>query len=117
MLGICESEQLESVLNPTFVEKLQTDRSGLSATSKMKLLNLNSYAQLLFTDYKGALLTPDSVVYDVPMAHPKEKQVLINGLLDALKSLLPAKNHLNIMVDSKMGFLIGEYRFYNVIFK
>ncbi|XP_075147765.1 FAST kinase domain-containing protein 4 [Haematobia irritans] len=106
MLGMCSNQHLESVLNSTFIEQMQADKTGLSATSKMKLLNINSYAQLVATDYKGSLLAKDSVVYNVPMAHPKGKQVLVNGLLDALKSLLPANNHVNSLVDSKMGFLI-----------
>lgn len=109
MLDLCDNQQLESVLSLAFVEKLQADKSGLSATSKMKLLNLNSYAHLMANDYKGPVLAVDSCVHDVPMAHSKSKQVLVNGLLDALKSLLPATNHVNSMVDSKMGFLIGEY--------
>ncbi|KAM7362630.1 FAST kinase domain-containing protein 4 isoform 1-T2 [Cochliomyia hominivorax] len=106
MLGLCENQQLESVLIPSFVENLQSDKTGLTATSKMKLLNLNSYAQLLAADYKGPVVATDSVLYDVPMAHPKGKQVLVNGLMDALKSLLPSGNHVKSLVDSKMGFLI-----------
>lgn len=80
----------------------------MTATSKMRLLNLNSYAQLLATDYKGPLLPADSPAYEVLMAHPKAKQVLVNGMLDALKSLLPSTNHFQTAVDSKMGFLIGK---------
>lgn len=110
MLGLCDNQHLETVLSAEFLDKLQSDKNGLTATTKMKLLNLNSYAKLLKTDYKGPTVAPESIVYDVPMAHPKSKQVLVNGLLDALKSLLPANNHVNSMVDSKMGFLIGEYR-------
>lgn len=106
MLGLCDNKHLESVLAQTFVDKLQADKTGLTATSKMKLLNLNSYAQLIAADYKGPVISNDSIVYDVPMAHPKSKQVLVNGLKDALKSLLPANNHVNSLVDSKMGFLI-----------
>lgn len=108
MLGLCDNQHLESVLVPEFVEKLKSDKTGLTATSKMKLLNLNSYAKLMATDYKGPVIANDSVVYDVPMAHPKGKQVLVNGLMDALKSLLPANNHVQSLVDSKMGFLIGK---------
>lgn len=109
MLGLCDNKHLESVLVHTFVQKLQTDMNGLTATSKMKLLNLNSYAQLMANGYKGPVIANDSVVYDVLMAHSKSKQVLINGLNDALKSLLPANNHIKSLVNSNMGFLIGEY--------
>ncbi|XP_050744811.1 FAST kinase domain-containing protein 4 [Drosophila biarmipes] len=106
MLGLVEHSHLASVLSADFLEALQKDKAGVTATSKMRLLNLNSYAQLLATDYKGPLLAADSPAYQVPMAHPKTKQVLVNGMLDALKSLLPASNHLQSAVDSKMGFLI-----------
>ncbi|XP_070852395.1 FAST kinase domain-containing protein 4 [Drosophila suzukii] len=106
MLGLVEHSHLASVLSADFLETLQKDKAGVTATSKMRLLNLNSYAQLLATNYKGPLLAADSLVYQVPMAHPKGKQVLVNGMLDALKSLLPASNHFQSAVDSKMGFLI-----------
>lgn len=106
ILGLSTNQQLESVLSKSFIDKIQTEKTGLSATSKMKLLNLNSYAQMLSSDYKGELIPTDSEVYKVPMAHAKGKQVLVNGLLDALKSLLPSQNHVNSLVDSKMGFLI-----------
>ncbi|XP_018804737.1 PREDICTED: protein TBRG4 [Bactrocera latifrons] len=106
MLGLVSHEQLTSVLSENFVEKLEADRNVLSPTSKMKLLNLNAYAQHLASDYKGTLLPEDSAVFRVPLAHSKSKQILINGMLDALKSLLPASNHLKSLHDSKMGFLI-----------
>ncbi|ALC47575.1 CG13850 [Drosophila busckii] len=106
MLGLVDHSQLASVLDATFVEQLKSEKTGLSPTCKMRLLNLNSYAQLLTTDYKGALLPADSPVYQVPMAHTKSKQILVNGMLDALKSLLPTSNHVQTAVDSKMGFLI-----------
>ncbi|XP_043652607.1 FAST kinase domain-containing protein 4 [Drosophila teissieri] len=106
MLGLVEHSHLASVLSADFLETLKKDKAGVTATSKMRLLNLNSYAQLIATDYKGPLLSTDSPVYQVPMAHPKGKQVLVNGMLDALKSLLPASNHLQTAVDTKMGFLI-----------
>lgn len=106
MLELVDDSQLESVLRTDFLSKLQNDKAGLTPTSKMRLLNLNSYAQLCATDYKGILLPADSPVYEVPMAHTKSKQTLVNGMLDALKSLLPASNHVLSSVDSKMGFLI-----------
>ncbi|EDW24551.1 GL23341 [Drosophila persimilis] len=106
MLGLVEQKHLDSVLSPGFLELLEKDKSGLTPVSKMRLLNLNSYAQLLATDYKGVLLPADSPAYQVPMAHTKTKQILVNGMLDALKSLLPATNHVQTSVDSKMGFLI-----------
>ncbi|EDV94306.1 FAST kinase domain-containing protein 4 [Drosophila grimshawi] len=106
MLGLVDHSQLESVLSADFLAKLESDKAGLTPTAKMRLLNLNSYAQLCASDYKGVLLPADSAVYQVPMAHTKTKHILVNGMLDALKSLLPASNHVQGSVDSKMGFLI-----------
>ncbi|XP_017870431.1 PREDICTED: protein TBRG4 [Drosophila arizonae] len=106
LLGIVENSQINSVLSTEFLTKLESDKAVFTPTSKMRLLNLNSYAQLCLTGYKGALLPADSPAYDVPMAHTKSKQILVNGMLDALKSLLPAVNHVQSSVDSKMGFLI-----------
>uniref|UniRef100_A0A6P4FEL5 Protein TBRG4 n=1 Tax=Drosophila rhopaloa TaxID=1041015 RepID=A0A6P4FEL5_DRORH len=106
MMGLVQHNHLASVLSADFLDTLKKDKAGVTATSKMRLLNLNSYAQLLATDYKGPLLSADSPAYQVLMAHPKAKQVLVNGMLDALKSLLPASNHFQSALDSKMGFLI-----------
>lgn len=75
----------------------------------MKLLNLNAYARLMATDYNGPLLSDNSVIYNVCLKHSKQKYNLANGMLDALKSLLPANNHMKSFVDSKMGFLIGKH--------
>ncbi|XP_030370255.1 FAST kinase domain-containing protein 4 [Scaptodrosophila lebanonensis] len=113
LLGILDNSQLNTVLSSEFVEKLKQDKPGLTPTLKMRLLNLNSYARLFLTDYKGALLPADSPAYDVPMAHTKSKQILVNGMLDALKSLLPASNHLQSSVDSKMGFLIDALCYFD----
>ncbi|CAD6994505.1 protein TBRG4 [Ceratitis capitata] len=109
MLGLVNHAQLKTVLSVKFLQKLETERNGLAPTIKMKLLNLNGYAQLLANDYKGSLLPADSSAFNVPIAHSKSKQILVNGMLDALKSLLPASNHLKSLHDSKMGFLIDAF--------
>ncbi|XP_037950789.1 FAST kinase domain-containing protein 4 [Teleopsis dalmanni] len=105
LLDLINNNHLESVLNSKFLQTL-TAKNNLSPTSKMKLLNLNSYAQILANNYKGSLLPADSDIFNVPIVHSKTKTILLNGMLDALKSLLPANNHFNSLVDSKMGFLI-----------
>ena len=76
----------------------------------MKLLNINAYAKLMMNSYSGPLLANDSSVYSVPLAHNKSKQILLNGMLDALKTLLASQNFFKIAVDSKMGFLIGMWK-------
>ncbi|XP_067618070.1 FAST kinase domain-containing protein 4 [Eurosta solidaginis] len=109
MLGLVNDDQLNSVLSAEFIAKLEKVTNDLSPTSKMKLLNLNGYAQLIAKEYKGSLLAADSSVHTLPLAHSKNKQILVNGMLDALKSLLPNSNYLKSLQDSKMGFLIDAF--------
>lgn len=106
MLRLADNTHLESVLREDFVKAIEEDKDNLSPTLKMKLLNLNSFARLLATNYKGPIIPSDSPVFHVSIAHGKSKQILINGMIDALKSLLPTSNHIKSLVDSKMGFLI-----------
>lgn len=72
----------------------------------MKLLNINAYARTILKDYKGSQLSGDSVIFETPLAHSKEKQQLVNGMLDALKSLMSIENYVKTHVDTKMGFVI-----------
>uniref|UniRef100_A0A1B0FI20 RAP domain-containing protein n=1 Tax=Glossina morsitans morsitans TaxID=37546 RepID=A0A1B0FI20_GLOMM len=105
--GLCDHKHLESVLSTAFIEKLQSEQpAGLTATTKMKLLNINSYAQLIASNYQGPFLAKENAVFDVPISHGKSKQILVNGMLDALKSLLTSNNYVKSLQDSKMGFLI-----------
>lgn len=90
-----------------FIERLQTDECKLKETAKMKLLNVNAYARLFSSNYKGPFLNEDSDIYNVTLKHSKQKFNLANGMIDALKNLLPANNHVKSFVDTKMGFLIG----------
>lgn len=71
----------------------------------MKLLNIDAAARLLHTDYKGERLSP---VFEVPLSHSKNKQILVSGLLDALKSLFASETYVRTHVDTKMGFVIGK---------
>lgn len=93
------------------MKKLVTERGAdLTPTIKMKLLNIEAAASLLLKDdYKGSHLPTDSSVYDVPLGYSKNKQILVTGLLDALKSLFPSETYVRTCVDTKMGFVIGAY--------
>lgn len=116
-------EQLHGILiiiifarRPEFLENLVTERGAdLSPTIKMKLLNIEAAASLLMrNDYKGSHLPADSSIYDVPLAYSKNKQILVTGLLDALKSLIPSETYVRTGVDTKMGFVIGEFGLKNI---
>lgn len=94
----------------SFIERLLLEREQLSPTIKMKLLNIDAAARLLQTDYKGDSLstTSNASIYEVPLGHNKNKQILVNGLLDALKSLFASESSVRTHVDTKMGFVMGK---------
>jgi hypothetical protein len=93
-----------------FIEKLVTERQGsISPTLKMKLLNINAGGKYLTNgEYKGTLLAQESGIFEIPFSHNKSKQVLVTGMLDALKSLMSSDVNVRTNVDSKMGFVIGK---------
>lgn len=114
VLNVPHENFYDSVLQQEFIDKLSAESSDkdMSAVAKLKLLNINAGVRLFHPTYKGAMLSRDKHknIYDVPLIHNKEKQLLINALLDALKSLVP-ENCLRINQDTSMGFVVGECRF------
>lgn len=108
---LCKYDYFFHFFSSNFIEALtnETGKNGLTPNAKMKLLNINGYAKLILENFKGPSLSPESDVYSVPLAHNKSKQILLNGTLDALKSLFPSTTCLKTLVDSKMGFLIGNF--------
>lgn len=80
----------------------------------MKLLNIDAAARLLQNDYKGDRLsaTSNASIYEVPLTHSKNKNILVNGLLDSLKSLFASESSVRTHVDTKMGFVIGKLKWY-----
>uniref|UniRef100_A0A0A9WMB6 Protein TBRG4 n=2 Tax=Lygus hesperus TaxID=30085 RepID=A0A0A9WMB6_LYGHE len=99
-----QGEHLQSVLNPDFVEKL----NSLSASSsnfawKKKLLNLNGVAKHMH-GYKGPFLDESSCI--LPLARTKDKLALVASVVDALSNLVPSGTYLRTDVDSGMGFFI-----------
>lgn len=108
VLQFAKSEQIESVLSKEYINQLTNETANdLSATSKMKLLNISSSARYLMSEYKGSLLT-DVSFNDVPMVQNKAKQALVNSMLDALKSLVSSPALIQTHFDSRMGFVIGS---------
>jgi len=88
VLDFAETQHFKSVLGKKFIEKLVFERKGdLLSTMKMKLLNINAASKCEHLKYDGPVLSEESEIFSVPLAHSKNKIVLINGLLDALKTL------------------------------
>lgn len=110
VLNCVSAHHLSSVLNPTFIATLENDQNGeLSPAIKMKLLNLNACARLELESDKmgipGGVNLQDPKFF-VPIDASKEKRILIAGMLDALKSLLPSENHVRINRRTSMGFAV-----------
>lgn len=107
VLEAVNDEQLKSVLNPDFQEKLGTLTSNSSNLSwKRKVLNINGVAKYT-KNYKGPILDPTTI--SLPLVRTKDKQALVASVFDALSNLVPSGTHLKADVDSEMGFLIdGE---------
>ncbi|XP_065092118.1 FAST kinase domain-containing protein 4 [Ochlerotatus camptorhynchus] len=106
VLNCASSQHLASVMNTNFISSLENERNGeLSPAIKMKLLNLNAFATLVEPKVTSELNMNDPKFF-VPIDASKEKRVLIAGMLDALKSLLPSENHVKINQRTSMGFAI-----------
>ncbi|XP_055617122.1 FAST kinase domain-containing protein 4 isoform X2 [Toxorhynchites rutilus septentrionalis] len=108
VLKCATTEHLSSVLCPGFLASLESERNGeLTPALKMKILNLYAYAELVLKDTSitGKINVNDAKLY-VPIDPSKEKRVLIAGMLDALRSLLPSENHVRINRRTPMGFAI-----------
>lgn len=75
----------------------------------MKILNLNGVAKYLTTDYSGPTIQSDSNINQVSLGYRRSKQILVDGLLDTLKSLFTNQSYVRIGNDTHMGFVIGKY--------
>ncbi|XP_014479961.1 PREDICTED: protein TBRG4 [Dinoponera quadriceps] len=111
VLNFVQQRQVESVLHSTFTTKLN-DSSKLNVSKKLKLFNINAFAQFGMKDYKGPFLDKDSAMFvDIPLIRAKSKQTYTDALSETLKNLFPSQSHYKINVDTNMGFLLdAEYR-------
>lgn len=115
-LNIPLESAFDNVLHESFIEKITSDfKNEIPTPAKMKLLNINGGVKLFMPAYKGAMLTRDKNVniYDVPLIHNHEKQLLVKAMTDALKNLVP-EACLKVNQDSNMGFVIGKYNYYYI---
>ncbi|KAL1382798.1 hypothetical protein pipiens_003384 [Culex pipiens pipiens] len=108
VLNCASSKHLASVLKPSFVGCLENERNGeLTPAIKMKLLNLKAYAGIILGDASVCKeINENDPKLFVPTEASKEKRVLIAGMLDALKSLLPSESHVSINKRTLMGFAV-----------
>ncbi|XP_049286102.1 FAST kinase domain-containing protein 3, mitochondrial [Anopheles funestus] len=106
VLNCVTGDQLSSVLNADFFHKLQEARRGnLQPSMKMKLLNLAAISKHV-PGAKESLLASHRAELFVPFEPSKDKRVLVTGMLDALKSLIPSESMVKISQTTTMGFTI-----------
>uniref|UniRef100_A0A182QQ10 RAP domain-containing protein n=1 Tax=Anopheles farauti TaxID=69004 RepID=A0A182QQ10_9DIPT len=106
ILNSVSGAQLSSVLNDDFFRKLEDERRGSVLPSmKMKLLNMAAAAKRV-PGAKESLLQNHRADLFVPFEPSKEKRVLVTGMLDALKSLIPSESMVKISQTTTMGFTI-----------
>lgn len=107
VLNCASSKHLASVLKPSFIGCLENEKNGeLTPAIKMKLLNLKAYGVILGDTSVCTEINENDPKLFVPIDASKEKRVLIAGMLDALKSLLPSESHVSINKRTPMGFAI-----------
>lgn len=76
----------------------------------MKMLNINAVAKYLTENYNGPIIPLESDLNNIQFGYRKSKQILLDGLLDTLKSLFTNQSYIRTESDTKMGFVIGKYR-------
>lgn len=86
--------------------KIELPKGQIPGAIKRKLLNING-AAISFPDYNGPTQTDNQELLNYPFEYTNNKKVLIGGLQDALKNLLPS-SFLRLKTDTKMGFVIGN---------
>lgn len=110
-LGFYHEKYFNIVLSADFVQKIKSEcfEKELTPGIKMKLLNINGGVKLFLPNYSGSMLDREKSreIYDVPLIHNKEKQMIVSGMNDSLKSLIP-HNCLKLCQNTNMGFLIGK---------
>ncbi|VVC24876.1 RAP domain,FAST kinase leucine-rich,FAST kinase-like protein, subdomain 2 [Cinara cedri] len=103
VLEKADDNHLASVLSSEFVSKLSTWKNNRIVS--IKLLNINGYAKNK-KQYNGPLLDSSSNLFKLELLRSKDKQILMNTMVDALTTMLPSDNFLKTDVSTNLGFVI-----------
>ncbi|XP_066248355.1 FAST kinase domain-containing protein 4 [Euwallacea similis] len=104
LLNQATSEQLKSVLHEAFISKLE-EQKGLNTSAILKLLNIDGAAHYLVKNYKGPKIAADHYIRKTSFPMGKEKELMVNSVIDALKSLIP-DSYFRTRVNTGLGFYI-----------
>ncbi|XP_066150769.1 FAST kinase domain-containing protein 4 [Euwallacea fornicatus] len=104
LLNQATCEQLKSVLHEEFINKLK-EQKGLNTSAILKLLNIDGAAHYLIQNYKGPKIATDQYIRKTSFPMGKEKELMVNSVIDALKSLIP-DSYFRSRVNTGLGFYI-----------
>lgn len=93
VLNRANKEHIDSVLQKDFIEKCD------SIPGRIKLLHVNAAS-------KGDKLPADSDIFSTVITRTKEKEEMVNSVLDTLKNLMKSETYIKSNVDNNMGFFI-----------
>ncbi|XP_043266312.1 FAST kinase domain-containing protein 4 isoform X2 [Colletes gigas] len=98
------NSQVKTVLQNSFIDKLNFEDASKSLLNQIKLLNINAAAKYILKDYDGPFLDSSKISY-VTSAQNKEKKLYIKALEETLTFMLnPSEYTLNL--NTNMGFLL-----------
>ncbi|XP_076057753.1 FAST kinase domain-containing protein 4 isoform X2 [Oratosquilla oratoria] len=104
VLNVGTPETIKSVLEPKFVTKLLSSAGYSRMGIKLKLLNINAWAQLL-PSYSGPTLDL-SEMKDVIVTQSRNELILTKGVQSLLHNFLPPPKYISESVQTWMGVLV-----------
>lgn len=72
------------------------------------MLNINAAATRLFPNYSGPTLPSTSSIFDLDMGRTKEKILMVDSVVTALKNLIQPDDCLGLNINTEMGVFIGN---------
>lgn len=101
---------VSSVLSEDFIEKIEGS-TDLNLFPKLKLLNINAAATRLLQNYSGPTLASTSSISKLDLGRTKEKIIMVDSVVSALKNLIEGDNCLGVNINTGLGVSIGKVLF------
>ncbi|KAF9823677.1 hypothetical protein SFRURICE_013158 [Spodoptera frugiperda] len=101
ILNKAKKTQLESTLQPEFIDKLLS-AGEIPIPSRRKLMMIDAFLHLASP---GSPRLPEDISVGVPVVYTKEKSFYVQSIMDTFKSFVSAEAFLKKDCNSGMGFL------------
>ncbi|KAK3875129.1 hypothetical protein Pcinc_019982 [Petrolisthes cinctipes] len=105
VLGRVSSEQIESVLHPSFVSSIPLIEQHLRLGVRLKLLNINAAAQLLLHSYSGPQLNL-AEFKDVIITAGQDERKVSQHVMKMLHNLLPPPKYIYEGIQTSIGVYV-----------